>query len=180
MLPSELRMAIWELAIEPRTIELYTAEPVTTAQPGTRFSALRLICTTPVPAIVHVCHESRNLGLYRKSLIELGFLDGAQPWYIWADLAIDMLSLSIDETPLSVFKPVAAKVTYIKFKRAISSGEYYWGHVKDDVFHRSQHVEELRDFVNLKEIYIINTDDARIWHGGTPVQSVLDVCDSED
>ncbi|KAF2847533.1 hypothetical protein T440DRAFT_194607 [Plenodomus tracheiphilus IPT5] len=181
LLPAELRLAIWELTIDPRTIEIHKIDTsVATAPPGTRLSAPRLVSPTPIPAIVHVCHEYRNLGLYHKSLSELGFKDGAEPWYIWADLTIDTLSITAGETPLSVFKPIATSVTFVKIERLISSGLYYWGDTVDGVFQKSQHVEELRDFVNLKKIHIINTDDVRIWHGDRPVQNVLAVRHGDD
>jgi 2EXR family len=49
-LPAELRIAIWTLLIQPRVV------PITESN-GQVYS------TCPVPAILHICHESRQIGL---------------------------------------------------------------------------------------------------------------------
>ncbi|KAI8931475.1 hypothetical protein NX059_011143 [Plenodomus lindquistii] len=184
-LPAELRLMVWELTIEPRQIKIRKVdESAPNAPPGSRLSAPRLVCTAPIPAIAQVHRESRYLGLYRKSLLELGFRDGAEPWYIWADLRIDTLNMDVGETPLAMFKPFAASITHFQIVRKVSSGAYYWGsRGEDGVWRRSTHINELLDFPDLKEIFILNTDDARGWHsdcGRIPVQSIFKVIDEED
>jgi len=49
-LPAELRIAIWTLLIEPRVVPIVESN-------GQVYS------TCPVPVILHICHESRQIGL---------------------------------------------------------------------------------------------------------------------
>lgn len=49
-LPSELRIQIWELLVEPRVVPIIEIN-----------GQVRSTC--PVPVILHICHESRHIGL---------------------------------------------------------------------------------------------------------------------
>ena len=77
-LPFELRAQIWEMTVEPRTVEVsvvsYTLMDAT-APPDWRGirqrRASRPVSPTPVPATLHVCQEARNLRLYQQAFSEL-------------------------------------------------------------------------------------------------------------
>lgn len=49
-LPAELRIQIWELLIEPRVVPIIESNG-------------QVHSTCPVPTILHICHESRQIGL---------------------------------------------------------------------------------------------------------------------
>ncbi|KAK1783015.1 hypothetical protein QBC45DRAFT_388920 [Copromyces sp. CBS 386.78] len=60
-LPWELRARVWELTVEPRTVEI-----------GFTGKSVRMRSPTQVPAILHACREARNIGLYKKPFSEVG------------------------------------------------------------------------------------------------------------
>ncbi|KAK4234666.1 hypothetical protein C8A03DRAFT_47053 [Achaetomium macrosporum] len=135
--PIELRARIWELTVEPRTVEVRIAH--------TNLFVLadvpRLISRTPVPAMLQACREARNLGLYQQAFSELSRRGGAERRYVWLNLETDMVS--IGTSMFAAFKPVAPLWFY-----------YY-------------EVRELRDFVNVKEIHVVCAEGMRAWHGAS-------------
>lgn len=57
-------MQIWEMSVEPRTVAIRVAyEGPTKSDP-------RLRSSTPAPAVLSVCREARNHGLYQKAFFE--------------------------------------------------------------------------------------------------------------
>jgi hypothetical protein len=71
-------MHIWELTVQPRTIHIdakSVAWGVTSKNsPQYLYYA---ISSTPVPATLHVCRETRKHGLYQKGFSELAHSSGA-------------------------------------------------------------------------------------------------------
>ncbi|KAM0331640.1 hypothetical protein ACHAQA_003319 [Verticillium albo-atrum] len=76
-LPAELRLRIWELAVQPRLLVLKYAPDSTI-----------FISPTPPPAITHACGESRNLGPYRKA-----FTTNGTCRYAWANFDFDTIHI---------------------------------------------------------------------------------------
>lgn len=151
-LPSELRARIWELTVEPRTVDLrvkhrHTIIPGDTPVPY-------LVSSTPVPAALQTCQEARNQGLYQQAFSEIAGPDGAGRRYVWVNLEIDMVS--IGTSLFANYKPVAPVIQRLKFERENSS----------EFFYHSE-VQELRDFVNVKEIHVVCADGMRAWHLAT-------------
>ncbi|KAK1774703.1 hypothetical protein QBC45DRAFT_457874 [Copromyces sp. CBS 386.78] len=137
-LPFELRARVWELTAEPRTITL---------SEGRRDRALR---HCPVPALVHVCREARQLGVYRKMFSEL--YDCYPPWprrYIWLNMELDMVDISECHS-LTWFAPIAASFPRLQFQRDYIT---------------SEEVIFLGRCVNLKELHIVPHKTKMLnWH----------------
>ncbi|RYP50302.1 hypothetical protein DL768_004155 [Monosporascus sp. mg162] len=155
-LPPELRARIWELTIEPRTVEVRIVHKDPIVPPDAlsenRRSVSHMVSLTPVPATLQACQEARNQGLYQQAFSEIAGSDDVGRRYIWLNLEIDMIS--IGTTAFSHFTPVAPIIKRLKFEREISNEYYYhW------------ESEALLDFVNVKEIHVVCADGMRAWHG---------------
>ncbi|KAL2141281.1 hypothetical protein VTI28DRAFT_2616 [Corynascus sepedonium] len=154
-LPFELRARIWELTVEPRTVEVrvyHSTPPRYRKWPrrgwGRRNTLLSSL--TPVPAILQTCREARNLGLYKKEFSRLSTID--QTRYVWLNLEIDMIS--IESCRFDNFKPVARLIRRLRFKGNNGSEAFYYFESR-----------ELRNFVNAKEIHVVCEDTIESWHG---------------
>lgn len=64
-LPYELRMRIWEMTVEPRIVNAELTHQTSTDR------APYLTSSTSVPAVLQVCREARNHGLYQKAFFDL-------------------------------------------------------------------------------------------------------------
>ncbi|KAF2443917.1 hypothetical protein P171DRAFT_338706, partial [Karstenula rhodostoma CBS 690.94] len=138
-LPYELCACIWELTVEPRTVEV-------------RVDSEALTSATPVPAVLQVCREARSFGLYHKTFSELGHK--YEGLYVWLNPDIDMID--IRESLLYFFKPVALTIRRLRMEREWSAsykGEHF--------YHWEQ--REIEDFENLEEIYIVCMDGLEPW-----------------
>jgi hypothetical protein len=90
-LPSELRARIWELTIDPRVVDVSVFDDYL------RDEGPLPVTSTPVPAPLQTCQESR-LELqksYQRGLFELG--DGNEPPYVWIDFEVDIMSVGLTE-----------------------------------------------------------------------------------
>ncbi|OAL44476.1 hypothetical protein IQ07DRAFT_241482 [Pyrenochaeta sp. DS3sAY3a] len=142
-LPYELRMQIWEMTVEARTVAIRVAyEGPTKSDPCLRSS-------TPAPAVLSVCQESRNHGLYQKVFFERAGSPSAGVRYIWLNQEIDVLDIS--EEALERFRPFAAMIHRLRMERPYYHFFYDW------------EGDELEYFVNLKEIHIVCQDGLRAW-----------------
>ncbi|KAF4998521.1 hypothetical protein FDECE_11762 [Fusarium decemcellulare] len=93
-LPFELRARIWEMTVEHRKVEVRYGR--TYATWGPNYGPVRHVKTpTPIPAVMHACHEARNLGLYHRA-----FAFGNLPRYIWVNFDTDLIS--IEERELEI------------------------------------------------------------------------------
>jgi hypothetical protein len=68
-LPYELRVRIWDMTVEPRTIDVEVRRRDHLQNVG-KF----LTSSAEVPAVLQVCRESRNYGLYQRAFSELANL----------------------------------------------------------------------------------------------------------
>jgi hypothetical protein len=105
-----------------------------------------------VPAALQTCQEARKQGLYQQAFSDMAVLDGAERRYVWVNLEIDMIS--IGTTMFASYNPVAPIIQRLKFERKNS----------DELFYHYE-VQELRDFVNVKEIHVVCADGMGGWHG---------------
>lgn len=184
LLPFELRARIWELTLEPRTVEVRLLHKDTVVlSDGDRPSDRRLFSPTPVPATLQACQEARNQGLYQQAFYELaavrsrsGFSvrgtpvlqacqearnqgeqavwDDGERRYVWVNLEVDMIS--IGKTALEKFKSVAPMIKRLKFERENSENFFYYWESK-----------KLRNFVNVEEVHVVCADGWRAWHGAS-------------
>ncbi|KAK3491751.1 hypothetical protein B0T13DRAFT_513926 [Neurospora crassa] len=146
-LPFELRARVLELTAEPRTVDVGFSERTTTqiSYEGYDYKVLsrHVSSVTPIPAIVQVCREACQLGVYRKLFSALEDVrDGGERRYVWLNLELDIVD--IGETLLEDFIPVAASITRLKFK---------W-----DTLNGSDMIC-LGQCVNLKELHIDNPEN---------------------
>ncbi|KAM0469133.1 hypothetical protein ACHAPX_010601 [Trichoderma viride] len=88
-LPSELRSYIWSLAVAPRRITNVRAKK----SEGSFSKKQRLkgkdilyeTTSTPPPALLHVCHESRQQAPYQRA-----FTAGTEPRWTWVNFDLDI------------------------------------------------------------------------------------------
>lgn len=92
-LPFELRSRIWSLAVVPRHIT-----KVRTKKSDGSFSKkqrqkgkdiLYETTSTPPPALMHVCHESRQQAPYQRA-----FTAGTEPRWTWVNFELDIFCVS--------------------------------------------------------------------------------------
>ncbi|OBT67661.1 hypothetical protein VE03_03433 [Pseudogymnoascus sp. 23342-1-I1] len=138
--PFEIRSYIWELTVEPRTVEVRVLWGGRTP---------RVASTTPIPAPLQVCREARNLSLYKQVFSELS--TGRR--YVWLNLDIDMVS--IGTVRLDAFNEVAPMIKRLKFER---ENQESWYHFES---------RKIRNFVNVEEIHVICLDGFENWGGAT-------------
>ncbi|KAK7212295.1 hypothetical protein V2G26_019473 [Clonostachys chloroleuca] len=159
-LPYELRMQVWKLTVEPRTVEIRVGGfykdlgPQIEDRPVDRQYVQYLVTTTPVPGPLQTCREARNLGLYQRSMSELSDLTGGEKQYVWLNLDIDLIYFG--GGGLAKFNQVAPSVKRLKLVREISEEWFY-----------QEGVSEFRHFVNLEEVQIVCKDGMRAWHCAT-------------
>lgn len=155
-LPFELRAQIWEMTVEPRTVDVQVVIKYTTVPPdaprGPRPWVPRLISSTPVPATLQTCQEARKQGLYQQAFTEIAAQHDTEQHYVWLNLDIDMLS--IGTTPFAAYKPVAPMIQRLKFERENGDEGFYHFEVR-----------ELHDFVNVKEIHVVCANGMGLWYG---------------
>ncbi|KAK4233498.1 hypothetical protein C8A03DRAFT_47975 [Achaetomium macrosporum] len=146
-LPFELRAQIWEMSVEPRTVEVRIVYGNRHLQEGPR-----LLTFTPVPAILQTCREARSLGLYQRAFTELPINLARR--YVWVNFEIDIIS--IGKSYFEGFEPVAPLIKRIKFERQR----------QDEVFFHWES-RDIESFVNLREIHVVSVDGFWGWHGAS-------------
>ncbi|UKZ91714.1 uncharacterized protein TrAFT101_006684 [Trichoderma asperellum] len=86
-LPFELRSYIWSLAVTPRRITKVRAK-----KGGSSFSKKHILyetTSTPPPALMHVCRESRQQAPYQRA-----FTAGTEPRWTWVNFEVDIFCVS--------------------------------------------------------------------------------------
>ncbi|GFF29368.1 hypothetical protein IFM51744_00824 [Aspergillus udagawae] len=141
-LPFELRARIWQLTVEPRTVEVRVKK-----DDGLRGKILHVTSSTPVPAVLQVCHEARNQGLYQQAF---KFPSGVEPRYVWVNFEIDMIS--IGDTYFDTIEPAEQQL----IRRLTIQRE------NTDSFFRSESLE-LQMYSNLEEMHVICEDGLLAW-----------------
>ncbi|KAH7071924.1 hypothetical protein BKA63DRAFT_373461, partial [Paraphoma chrysanthemicola] len=143
-LPAELRIQIWELTVEPRTVEL----PRKLSRQQRIFP--RVFSPSPVPGTVQACQESRRLNLYPKAFSDLpkllGGTEDLEERYVYLNLDTDMVS--IGTMYLSLLKPVAHLIKRLRFTRGYRS-DYEW-----EYWERNES-NDVGLFVNTEEIHVV-------------------------
>ncbi|KAK2616497.1 hypothetical protein QQS21_000539 [Conoideocrella luteorostrata] len=100
LFPWDIRRLIWEASVQPRTVDA-RCDP---AVPYIR-------STTPAPAVLHACSETRNIGLYEKAFQS----SEAEPRYIWVDFEIDMISIGRSE--FDFLRPKFLHIRRLKYQK---------------------------------------------------------------
>ncbi|GIJ85162.1 hypothetical protein Asppvi_004018 [Aspergillus pseudoviridinutans] len=138
-LPFELRARIWELTVEPRTVEVRGKR-----EHGLSWrKLLHVTSSTPVPAVLQACHEARNLRLYQQAFI---FPSAVERRYVWVNFDIDMIS--IGDTDFDTMDP--AEQLLIRRLTIQRKNEFF--------LFESYHL-----FSNLAEMHIICEDGLMAW-----------------
>lgn len=144
-LPFELRALVWELTAEPRTVDvgLLVKETTQIDHEGHDSGVLErnVSSFTPIPVIVQVCREARQLVAYRQLFSELeNIRDGGERRYVWLNLELDIVD--IGEALLDDFIPVAASIKRLKFTSDLI--------ITEDMMCLGQ-------CINLKELHIVSS-----------------------
>ncbi|KAG2416900.1 hypothetical protein HFD88_008117 [Aspergillus terreus] len=142
-LPFELRAQIWQLTVEPRTVEVRVKK-----DNGLWAQILHVTSSTPVPAVLQVCYEARNQGLYQQAF---KFPWGVEPRYVWVNFETDMISIGhtyFDTIELAERLPIRR----LRFERE-----------NDESFFHFQS-GELELYPNVEEIHVICEDGLMAWH----------------
>lgn len=151
-LPTEIRVRIWEMTVEPRTVELHCIHK--NAGP----TVLRRFSPTPAPATMHACRASRNhlyamhQQVFLKDAVHCGVPDGTAQQYVWLDWDID--TVSIGTSLLACFESVALLIRKLKFER--DNADEWWCRFES---------QQLRDFKHLEMIHVVcQGGDMEDWH----------------
>ncbi|KAM0261141.1 hypothetical protein ACHAQJ_002403 [Trichoderma viride] len=92
-LPFELRSHIWSLAVAPRHITKVRAKKsngsFSKKQRQQGKDILYETTSTPPPALMHVCHESRQQAPYQRA-----FTAGTEPRWTWVNFELDIFCVS--------------------------------------------------------------------------------------
>jgi hypothetical protein len=146
LLPFELRAQIWEMTVEPRTVDVRV---VHMDWDETR----HLRSSTPVPATLHSCREARNQKLYRKVFSELENHHDVEKRYVWLNLDIDLVS--IGRSWCSDYEKVAATLKRLKFERVSDNDHFFWI--------ESRNLYKL--LPSLEEMHVVCADGFMGWGG---------------
>ncbi|KAB2108855.1 hypothetical protein AG0111_0g2487 [Alternaria gaisen] len=185
-LPTEIRLRVWELTVEPRTVKI----DFKSRTQGSRWFEV-LHSTTPIPGPLQTCRESRNAGLYERCFSELCAHNGdtkkkrrrngdwqpGQRSYVWCNLVMDMID--IDDCGFDKFRSVAHLIKRLKFKR---KNDEWWSRGGAGLPDSSN----LDWFENASEIHVVlhERDDFENWNGTSyedswPCDNVLFIDEQE-
>ncbi|KAL7904454.1 hypothetical protein GGI35DRAFT_199718 [Trichoderma velutinum] len=93
ILPFELRSYIWSLAVEPRHITKVRVKKIegsfSKKQRQRGKDILYETTSTPPPALMHVCYESRQQAPYQRA-----FTAGTEPRWTWVNFEFDIFCIS--------------------------------------------------------------------------------------
>jgi hypothetical protein len=165
LLPFELRARIWELTVEPRTVEVgvvyedaITTTPDTVSKPGGHQPTYvpHVVSSTPVPATLQTCREARNLrpGLYQRCFSEISPAAATAErdrYYVWLNPETDTVFVRAS-TRLETLRPVAPLVRRLKITRECTDAVFYYFES-----------EALAAFVNVREICVVCEDGLGAW-----------------
>ncbi|KAF5124186.1 hypothetical protein E5D57_012114 [Metarhizium anisopliae] len=144
-LPYELRAMVWALAAEPRTVQI-NVDYGEGINPQVRQSDFTkgmyyLVSSTPVPAVLHTCRESRKQSPYER----LFCCEETEPCYVWVNFDLDMFDIGIGDV-IFLFQN-RSRVRRLKF-------EFY------DIQYAFWDPEDFEDwqFKNLVEFHVVVHD----------------------
>jgi hypothetical protein len=150
-LPTELRLRIWALTVEPRTVDVSISDSYLSWM----YQHPLPVTNTPVPAPLQTCRESRRelQKYYQRGFVELRNRDDLELRYVWVNFKIDIVYIG-NGNHLDVYKAVAPQVQRLQFKAEFS----------DEVFSRSS-MKYLQYFTSVKEIFVVCMDGMNAWWG---------------
>lgn len=180
LLPFELRARIWELTVEPRTVEVGVVyenaiTTTTTTTPGTLPEGgsdspkqpkptyvPHVVSSTPAPAALHACREARRgltttgprPGLYRRCFSEISPPAAAAErgrYYVWLRPEADTVFVRAS-TRLEALGAVAPLVRRLRIARECTDAVFYYFES-----------EALAAFVNVREIWVVCEDGLGAW-----------------
>lgn len=140
-LPWELRAMVWEFTIEPRQVDIRVVFRQVQGK-----SRKTLLSRARVPAILHVCQQSRYLGLYKQAFIDLPHqrVPDIQPKYFWINWNHDTLVIGRTELSYLRHESIQNSIQRLEMDRSQAS---------------TPDIEHLRAFPKLKKLLI---------HGSVP------------
>ncbi|OAG05796.1 uncharacterized protein CC84DRAFT_1164251 [Paraphaeosphaeria sporulosa] len=150
-LPTELRLRIWGLTVEPRTVDVSISDSYL----SWRYDNPLPVTNTPVPAPLQTCRESRRemQKHYQRGLVELRNRDDMGLRYVWVNFEIDIIYIG-NGNHLGLYKAVAPQIQRLRFEAEYSDETFYRGSMKD-----------LQSFTSIKEIFIVCMDGMKAWWG---------------
>lgn len=153
-LPTELRIRIWEMTIQPRIVEICCIHS------GYLPRLVKTFSLTAPPATLHACQESRNhLGTRYQQIPLDRHLSGAPnesgQQYVWLNREMD--TFDIGTSLLRCFRSAAPLIETLQLKR--DNTDEGWSRWES---------EELRHFLNLKAVYMVCMGgDFEDWHAAS-------------
>jgi hypothetical protein len=131
-LPLELRILIWEQAVEERVLKIRKAKHAPT---------INLYWSpTPIPAVTRACRESRKYNRYQKA-----FIKSPSPRYIWADFDSD--SIQTERGVLNVYLP-KYDIKHLRFDTAKCER-------REPIYWLLEHIYPITKYPNLQSVDIL-------------------------
>lgn len=153
-LPYDIRALIWKSAVGPRVVQLSAHYEKRLTRPHHQhcqhtWEIEYLLSTTPVPALLHTCRESRHQNLYEKMF----YLDASEPRHIWVNFKLDIIDVGYGSN-LDILKHNGSRVRRLKFEA--DNYEEHW-------FHSAS--RDLVWFKNMVEYHVVAGGGVGAWWG---------------
>ena len=163
LLPTELRLQIWDMTVESRNVEIRTVP-----MPARKKYEPLVISSIPVPASLQTCHESRDhlQRRYKQYFADSTTGNHSGIRRLWLNLDADMVSIDI-KTPFEALEPIASSVKRLRFER--DGGD----HLGND-----WPADSLKMFVNLVEVHVVCVEGLRSWR--RPLKRLYWPCGEEN
>jgi hypothetical protein len=146
-LPHELRVLVWLLAANPRTVQINPKHESRLTRDGKYSSEIAsLVSPTPVPAALHACREGRRHNAYEK----LFYSDQPERRYIWVNFDLD--TLDVGTSPLACLEHSGSRIRRLRLER-----DYYC----DSWFY--DEAPRLAWFPNVLEYEVVYRGDLGAW-----------------
>ncbi|KAF2449121.1 hypothetical protein P171DRAFT_427400 [Karstenula rhodostoma CBS 690.94] len=148
LLPSELRLRIWELTVEPRTVDVSVS--------SYHYSKPLPVISTPVPAALQACQEARHelQKHYERAFTEIDnpphVFEPRQ--YVWVNFDLDIIDIG-PGWHFELYAKDAPKIQRLRFETADR---------EDDLFQRSG-IRRLRLYTNVREVFVVCKDGLDSW-----------------
>lgn len=165
--PTELRLRVWEMTVEPRTVELCCIHKT---PPGSQPNTVKICSPTAPPATLHACLESRIhlFSMYSQVPLKNRWwkcmedvkehmwrgIDVTTQQYVFLNWEID--TISIGTQSLHCFESIALSVKTLQLER--ESGNEYWDRWES---------QKLLDFKCVEAVHVVAApgQDVECWHG---------------
>lgn len=155
-LPLEIRLQIWSLTVCPRTVQIQVKEQIDTSGQSTCKSQRSdktkswyyLVSPTPVPKVLHICRESRDL--YLRFYQRLFNTDIREPRYVWINLYMDIVD--VGNCDLELFGPCMKQIRRLQLKAS---------NICESWYHFSS--QYLTKFSNVVQYFVVADDGWECW-----------------